>query len=47
MKGDVVSFGGQIWIAKVAILAEKPGGSDQWRLAVRRGKDLRYGKAPT
>lgn len=37
-QGDGVSFGGSYWIAQKATAA-KPGESDDWRLAVKRGRD--------
>jgi integrin beta 3 len=36
--GDAVSYGGSLFIAKSAT-TEKPGKSDEWRLAVKRGND--------
>jgi Collagen triple helix repeat (20 copies) len=36
--GDTVSHGGALFIAQVATMA-KPGKSDDWRLAVKRGND--------
>jgi hypothetical protein len=38
--GDTVSHGGSLFIAQVATTA-KPGKSDDWRLAVKRGADGR------
>lgn len=38
--GDTVSHGGSMWIAQKAT-SEKPGRSDDWRLAVKRGADGR------
>jgi integrin beta 3 len=38
--GDTVSHGGSMFIAQVATTA-KPGKSDEWRLAVKRGADGR------
>lgn len=38
VRGDVVSFGGQAYVAQRATSA-KPGESSDWRLMVRRGKD--------
>lgn len=38
--GDSVSHGGSFWIAQVETSA-KPGKSDDWRLAVKRGADGR------
>lgn len=43
-RGDTVSHGGSIWIAQKDTDAEaKPGDSDQWRLAVKKGRDGRDG----
>jgi hypothetical protein len=42
-KGDAVTWGGQFWIAN-GKTAEKPGGNDDWRLAVRKGRDGKDGK---
>jgi integrin beta 3 len=36
--GDAVTWGGSLWIAQ-APTAQKPGQSDTWRLAVKRGRD--------
>ena len=36
--GDAVSHGGSLFIAQAAT-SERPGKSDQWRLAVKRGND--------
>lgn len=38
-KGDGVTFGGSWWIAVAEKATDKPGTSDQWRLAVKRGRD--------
>lgn len=38
--GDTVSHGGSMFIARIAT-SEKPGKSDDWRLAVKRGADGR------
>lgn len=38
-KGDGVTFGGSWWVAMAAEAIDKPGTSDQWRLAVKRGRD--------
>lgn len=44
-KGDAVTFGGSLWIAR-SVTAEKPGdGATAWRLAVKAGRDGREGKA--
>ena len=37
-KGDAVTHGGSYWIAK-RDTSETPGKSDDWRLAVKRGRD--------
>jgi hypothetical protein len=37
-RGDGVTFGGNYWIAQ-RDTSDKPGESDAWRLAVRRGRD--------
>ena len=43
-KGDGVTYGGDYWIAvRSAAAGEKPGESDAWRLAVRKGRDGRRG----
>lgn len=45
VKGDSVTFGGSLWIAKDAT-SEKPGdGVTHWQLAVKAGRDGREGKA--
>jgi hypothetical protein len=41
-RGDGVTFGGHYWIAQKDT-ADKPGESDAWRLAVRRGRDGKQG----
>jgi hypothetical protein len=38
-KGDGVTYGGSFWIAQLDEPADKPGISEQWRLAVKRGRD--------
>lgn len=38
-KGDGVTFGGSFWLAQVDEPTDKPGTSEQWRLAVKRGRD--------
>lgn len=38
-RGDGVTFGGSFFIAQTDTAA-KPGGSEDWRLAVRRGRDM-------
>jgi len=40
VRGDVVSFGGSMWIAQQDTGA-KPGTGSEWRLAVKRGRDGR------
>lgn len=42
-KGDGVTFGGSFWLAQKDDPEGKPGLSDDWRLAVKRGRD---GKRP-
>ena len=48
VKGDVVTFGGSMWIAKAESQGVKPGeaadASRAWRLAVKHGRDGRHGK---
>lgn len=39
MKGDGVTWAGSWWIAQVDKPTDKPGISEQWRLAVKRGRD--------
>lgn len=39
LKGDGVTWGGSWFIAQVNEPMDKPGTSDQWRLAVKRGRD--------
>lgn len=42
--GDGVTYGGDYWIAvRSAEAGDKPGESDAWRLAVRKGRDGRRG----
>lgn len=43
LPGDGVTFGGEFYIAQ-AQTAAKPDASDDWRKAVRRGRDGRNGK---
>lgn len=38
-RGDGVTFGGNFWIAQKDAPEGKPGLSDDWRLAVRKGRD--------
>lgn len=40
-KGDGVTFGGSFFIAQVDSPASKPGTSNEWRLAVKKGRDGR------
>jgi hypothetical protein len=43
-QGDGVTYGGDYWIAvREASEDDKPGASDAWRLAVRKGRDGRRG----
>lgn len=37
-QGDVVTWGGSMWIAQADTKA-KPGQSDEWRLSVKKGRD--------
>jgi hypothetical protein len=39
LKGDGVTWAGSWWIAQIDKPADKPGVSEQWRLAVKRGRD--------
>lgn len=39
-KGDGVTFGGSFWIAQKDAPEGKPGLSEDWRLAVKKGRDL-------
>lgn len=41
MKGDGVTFGGSWWIAQCDDARGKPGKSQDWRLAVRHGRDAK------
>lgn len=43
--GDCVSHGGSMWLAQ-RTTSEKPGKSDDWRLAVKRGNDGRDYREP-
>lgn len=38
-RGDAVTYGGSLWIAQKDDPEGKPGLSDDWRLAVRKGRD--------
>ena len=40
-KGDAVTFGGSLWIAQKDTPSGKPGESKDWRLAVKKGRDLK------
>ncbi|KRS17569.1 hypothetical protein XM52_13695 [Roseovarius indicus] len=40
--GDVVSFGGSMWVAQKDT-EERPGDGDGWRLSVKRGRDGKDG----
>lgn len=42
-RGDGVTFGGSFWIAQKDT-DDKPGTSDAWRLAVKKGRDGKDGK---
>lgn len=43
VRGDGVTWGGSFWIAQTATKA-KPGTTDDWRLAVKKGRDGKDGK---
>lgn len=43
-RGNGVSWGGSFWIARKAGELGKPGTGDDWRLAVKKGRDGRDGK---
>lgn len=45
MRGDAVTYGGSLWIAQKDSPDGKPGESDDWRLAVKKGRDGRDGQA--
>lgn len=38
-KGDGVTYAGSFWLAQKDLPVGKPGGSDDWRLSVKRGRD--------
>ena len=38
-QGDSVTYGGSMWIAKCDTDLAPGGGNDDWRLAVKRGRD--------
>jgi hypothetical protein len=44
--GDGVTWGGSFFIAQKDAPAGKPGESDDWRLAVKRGRDGKDGRPP-
>lgn len=44
-RGDAVTYGGSLWIAQKDAPKGKPGESDEWRLAVKKGRDGRDGQA--
>ena len=47
LQNDGVTFGGSFWISQKDEPSGKPGnGSSDWRLAVKKGRDGRDGKAP-
>lgn len=41
--GDAVTFGGSLWIAQKNSPSGKPGESDDWKLAVKKGRDGKNG----
>lgn len=41
LRGDAVTFGGCLWIAKKDAPEGKPGDGEGWRLAVKKGRDGR------
>jgi hypothetical protein len=43
IKGDGVTWAGNFWIAQKST-TDKPGDSDAWRLAVRKGRDGKDGR---
>jgi hypothetical protein len=43
-KGDGVTWGGSFWIAQKDAPEGRPGLSDDWRLAVKKGRDGRDGR---
>lgn len=43
-KGDGVTFGGSFWIARKDSPLGKPGTTDDWRLAVKKGRDGKEGE---
>ncbi|MGB1215876.1 MAG: hypothetical protein ACPG4X_21080 [Pikeienuella sp.] len=42
-QGDVVSFGGSMWVAQKGT-DERPGTGDGWRLSVKKGRDGKNGE---
>ncbi|RLC31987.1 collagen-like protein, partial [Candidatus Woesebacteria bacterium] len=40
-KGDGVTYGGSFWIAQVKQPNQAPGKGNEWRLAVKKGRDAR------
>jgi collagen type III alpha len=42
-KGDAVTWDGNIWIAQTET-KDKPGETNSWRLAVRKGRDGKAGE---
>ena len=40
-RGDVVTYGGSLWLAKSDSKDERPGTSDAWRLIVKKGADAK------
>jgi len=43
-RGDAVTHGGSLWIAQKDDPTGKPGESEDWRLAVKKGRDGRDGE---
>ena len=43
-EGDGATFGGSLWLAKKDNPEGKPGQSDDWQLAVKKGRDGKDGK---
>ncbi len=43
-KGQLVTCGGSMWIAKSASIARRPGTDSSWQLIVKKGSDGRAGK---
>ena len=40
-KGDGVTWGGSFWIAQKDQVNQRPGFGDEWRLAVKKGRDAK------